>query len=119
MNFNQGLNALGNAVSAIRSNDQLALGMPEPVVTNVVNFVSLGFSGSITLAFEVPIANGAGNDVRIDEATWGNNTCNNYPEKADVFASQDGTNFIYLGQACHDASFDLGLLLLASLNVLL
>jgi len=110
VNFTQGQRADATNVIAIRSNATQALGMPEPVVNNVVNFVSLGFGGSITLAFEIPIANGAGNDIRIDEATWGNNTCNNYPEKADVFASQDGTNFIYLGRACHDASFDLGVM---------
>jgi hypothetical protein len=110
VNLSQGLNAIGNAVAAIRSNAELALGMPEPVVTNVVNFVSLGFGGSITLAFEAPIANGDGNDIRIDEATWNNNPCNRYPERADVFASQDGVNFVYLGVACQDASFDLGAL---------
>jgi len=108
VNFNQGPSVLGSAVSVIRSNANQALGQPEAVVTNVVNFVSLGFGGTITVAFETPIANGAGNDIRLDEATWGNNPCSRYPEKADVFASQDGTNFIYLGQACQDASFDLG-----------
>jgi hypothetical protein len=108
--FVQGNRRDFSAVSPVRSNPSLALGQPEPVVNNVVNFVSLGFGGSITLAFEAPIANGSGNDIRIDEATWGNNTCNNYPEKADVFASQDGTNFIYLGQTCHDGSFDLGVM---------
>ena len=108
VNFNQGPNVLGSAVSGIRSNANQALGQPEAVVTNVVNFVSLGFGGTITVAFESPISNGAGNDIRLDEATWGNNPCSRYPEKADVFASQDGTNFIYLGQACQDASFDLG-----------
>ncbi len=110
VNFIQGDSFDGTTVSAIRSNAEHALGMPEPVVTNVVNFVSLGFGGSITLAFEAPIANGAGNDIRIDEATWGNNPCNRYPERADVFASQDGVNFVYLGVACQDASFDLGAL---------
>ncbi len=110
VNFNQGPNVLGSAVSGIRSNATKALGQPEAVVTNVVNFVSLGFGGTITVALETPIANGAGNDIRLDEATWGNNPCSRYPEKADVFASQDGTNFIYLGQACQDATFDLGAL---------
>ncbi len=110
VSFNQGDSFDGTSVSAIRSNAELALGMPEPVVTNVVNFVSLGFGGSITLAFEAPIANGEGNDIRIDEATWNNNPCNRYPERADVFASQDGVNFVYLGVACQDASFDLGAL---------
>ncbi len=110
MNFVQGQRADATNVMAIRSNAELALGMPEPVVTNVVNFVSLGFGGSITLAFEAPIANGEGNDILINEATWGNNSCNNYPETADVFASQDGVNFIYLSRVCQDAELDLGAL---------
>ena len=110
VDFVQGLNSTGGAVPAIRSNATQALGQPEAVVTNVVNFVSLGFGGTITVAFQTPIANGDGNDIHLDEATWGNNPCSRYPEKADVFASQDGTNFIYLGQACQDASFDLGTL---------
>jgi hypothetical protein len=108
VNFSQGQRADATNVTAIRSNPELALGMPEPVVTNVVNFVSLGFGGSITLAFEAPIANGEGNDILINEATWGNNSCNNYPETADVFASQDGSNFVYLGRVCQDAELDLG-----------
>lgn len=108
VNFSQGQRADATNVTAIRSNPELALGMPEPVVTNVANFVSLGFGGSITLAFEAPIANGAGNDIRIDEATWNNNPCNRYPETADVFASQDGSNFVYLGRVCQDAELDLG-----------
>jgi hypothetical protein len=109
-NFVQGTMANGLTVSAVRSNAAQALNQPETVVDGVVNFVSLGFGGSITLAFEAPIANGAGADIRIDEATWGNNPCNRYPERADVFASQDGSNFVYLGQVCQDATLDLGVL---------
>ena len=108
VSFEQGTRRDGTPVSAVRSDANLALGMPEAVVNNVVNFVSLGFGGSLTLAFETPIANGPGADIRIDEATWGNKTCNNYPESADVFASQDGINFVYLGRVCQDAELDLG-----------
>jgi hypothetical protein len=110
VDFVQGLNSTGGAVPSIRSNATQALDQPEAVVTNVVNFVSLGFGGTITVAFQTPIANGAGNDIQLNEATWGSYPCSRYPEKADVFASQDGTNFIYLGKACQDASFDLGTL---------
>jgi hypothetical protein len=108
--FVQGTTANGLNVPANRSNPEQALNQPETVVDGVVNFVSLGFGGSITLAFETPVANGAGDDIRIDEATWGNNPCNRYPERADVFASQDGSNFVYLGQVCQDATLDLGVL---------
>ncbi len=108
VDFVQGLNSDGLPVEPARSNSTLALGEPETVVEGIVNFASLGFGGSITLAFEAPIANGDGADIRIDEATWGNNPCNRYPETADVFASQDGINFVYLGRSCQDMSLDLG-----------
>lgn len=108
VDFAQGLNSDGLPVEQARSNSTLALGEPETVVEGIVNFASLGFGGSITLAFEAPIANGDGADIRIDEATWGNNPCNRYPETADVFASQDGINFVYLGRNCQDMSLDLG-----------
>ncbi|MFN5371525.1 MAG: PKD domain-containing protein, partial [Bacteroidia bacterium] len=111
VDFIQGYNSSGGPVETIRSNSAQAIGLPEPVVDGVVNFVSLGFGGSITLSFAGPIANGPGADIRIDEATWGaSNTCNRYPETADVFASQDGINFVYLGRGCQDMSLDLGLL---------
>lgn len=76
------------------------------------NFVSLGFGGEITLKFFQPFANGPGPDVQIFETSFQEleaETCEDYPEQADVFASQDGRSFIYLGRACRDdASFDLG-----------
>ena len=108
--FTQGLRAGKTAVAPLRSNPQEALFMPEPVVNGVVNFVSLGFGGSITLAFEEPVANGSGADLHISDVTWGRNPCSSYPEQADVFASQDGINFVYLGRACQSANFDLGAL---------
>lgn len=104
----QGKTKSGQAVQAIRSNPEQALGTPEPVVDNVVNFYSLGFGGEITLEFDQPIANGAGPDVRVTEATWHGRTCSGYPESAHVFASQDGLFYSYLGKACHSESFDLG-----------
>jgi hypothetical protein len=108
IDFAQGLNSVGLPVEPTRSHAIFSLGAPEAVVDGIVNFVSLGFGGSITLAFEGPVANGAGADIRIDEATWGVNPCNRYPETADVFASQDGINFVYLGRGCQDMSLDLG-----------
>jgi hypothetical protein len=110
VDFAQGLNSVGLPVEPARSHAIFSLGAPEAVVDGIVNFVSLGFGGSITLAFEAPVANGAGADIRIDEATWGINPCNRYPETADVFASKDGINFVYLGRGCQDMSLDLGAL---------
>lgn len=97
----QGNRKDGLPVLAIRSNTSEVLGAPDPVINNVVNFYSLGFTGYITVKFNQPIANGPGDDIRVYEATWNNRNCNNYPERAEVFGSQDGCNFLYMGQVCH------------------
>ncbi len=108
-NIKQGKTKAGNPVLPIRSNTEKALGQPEPTATGVVNFYALGFGGEMTLEFDGAIANGPGADVKIHETTFGNG-CATYPEKADIFASQNGNDFTYLGRACQTESFDLGLL---------
>lgn len=97
----QGNRKNGLPVLGVRSNTSQALGAPDPVINNVVNFYSLGFTGYITVKFDQPVANGPGDDIRVYEATWNNKTCSNYPERAEVFGSQDGCNFLYMGQVCH------------------
>jgi hypothetical protein len=82
--------------------------MPEG--TDTENFVSLGFGGEITLKFGSPIKNGEGADVRVVESTFGNIGCNRYPETIRAFASQDGCNFVFIGEGCQDTDFDLGML---------
>lgn len=104
----QGLNKLNLPVEMIRSNPVQALGAPDPVINGVVNFYSLGFGGYLTVEFENPIKNGPGPDVKIHEATWNNSSCSSYPERAEIFASQDGCNFIYLGTICQTDSLELG-----------
>ena len=76
-----------------------------------VNFVSLGFGGQIILEMENPIFNGPNADFMVYETTFGNaaGKCGRSPEKIKAYASQDGCNFIYLGEDCQDASFDLGI----------
>jgi hypothetical protein len=99
----------GSDVVLNRQNSSLSLGAPEPVITNNINFVSLGFGGQLTLDFGGPIANGDGADVQIYEATWNNKTCANYPEMAEVFASQNGCDWIYVGLVCtNGGDVDLG-----------
>lgn len=106
--FNQQKRNDGTTIEEGRSNPAKALGMPEG--TDTENFVSLGFGGEITLKFGSPIKNGEGADVRVVESTFGNIACNRFPETIRAFASQDGCNFVYLGQRCQDADFDLGAL---------
>lgn len=106
VNFTQGTTNLVNPVSPERSNPNLSLG--ETTNSDVLNFVSLGFAGEITIRMSQPIRNGEGNDLKIWETTYNSPSCNVYPEKAWVFASQDGCNFISLGLICQDSELDLG-----------
>jgi len=108
VSFEQGNRLDGTDVLAVRSNTTNSLGESELVVEGITNFTSLGFGGSITLAFEYPIANGIGADVQINEATWNNLSCDHYPESADVFASQNGTDFVFCGKVCRSGNVDLG-----------
>jgi hypothetical protein len=99
----------GSDIIEERRNPAKALGAPEN--DQSMNFVALGFGGELTLKFASPIANGDNNDLKITESTFGAaNNCSRYPERVQVFASQDGCNFIYLGEGCQDAEFDLGVM---------
>lgn len=89
----QGLLKDGGAVRPGRSD-------PSAVLTWDTNrletdFFSLGFDGSIIVEFDCCIRNGDGPDVLVVEDTWGA-----YPsETAKVYASPDGENWLYLGEA--------------------
>jgi len=108
ISFNQKKAINETAVVSGRSQSSKALCAPQN--NNTDNFVSLGFGGDITLKFGKAIRNGAGNDIRVYETTFGNLSCTAYPEKAQVFASQDGCRFVYLGEICQDGTVDLGAL---------
>jgi len=71
---------------------------------NEHNFFSLGFSNETTgaawiiIAFDYPVIDDSGADVRVIEDTWGGP--GTYPlESADVYASQDKVVWKYLGNA--------------------
>lgn len=72
-----------------------------------MNFVSLGFGGSIVMKYSQYIVNVPGNDVTVYETTWGDPSCTpNVSESAKVEFSQDGFNWVSV-QACHNGSFDI------------
>jgi hypothetical protein len=98
----------GSLIPLERRNPSMAIGQPQN--NDALNFVSLGFGGEITLMFSQGIANGNGFDLKVTESTFGNLNCNRYPERVQAYASQDGCKFVYLGEACQDAMFDLGAL---------
>ena len=107
VSFRQGKTNTGAVINSDRSNPNLALGAPQNDQT--INFVSLGFGGEITLKFCKAIKNGPGKDVKVVETTWGGTfTCEKNPEKIRAFASQDGCLFVYIGEGCQDAEFELG-----------
>jgi hypothetical protein len=112
ISFNQKKRNDGSTVISTRSIATKALGAPQSsdVATSESNnnFVALGFGGDITLKFGSPIKNGAGNDVRVVETSFGTPACSRYPEKIRAYASQDGCNFVYMGEGCQDTDFDLG-----------
>jgi hypothetical protein len=76
--FSQGLDALGNPVSALRSDPTAALGAPDGA------FVALGFGGSITLSFGTLF----GSPGAVIEIT--NLSRDTYIETADVFGITEG-----------------------------
>ena len=104
-NFTQGMMKNGNPVPSSRSNASNALGAPQG--TDVVNFVSLGFGGQITLSFDYLVYDKPGTDLTIVETSYGNPTCANYPESARIEISMDNVNWFYVdGEVCLDESID-------------
>jgi hypothetical protein len=98
----------GTPVPASRAIPTNALGLPEG--TNAVNFVALGFGGSLVLKFDYVIFdNPLTTDIRITETSFGNPSCAAYGEKAMVEGSLDGINWILLTDedVCLDGEVDI------------
>ncbi|WP_081740475.1 T9SS type A sorting domain-containing protein [Aquimarina pacifica] len=114
--FDQGRRRDGRKISRSRSNPQHALGIAEERKHH--NFVSLGFGGSITIALDNEIFDNADADeFAVFESTgFFEIPCYYYPEKAEVFASQDGITYVSLGTTCQDGVFDLAVGNLSSAN---
>jgi uncharacterized repeat protein (TIGR01451 family) len=111
-----GTNRNGTSIAANRMDPTKALGPAQD--DDTLNFVSLGFNlqeqaGVAELVLDFApyvIVNGAGMDVRVTETSYGdrNRDWTRYPEQADVYASEDGVNWVYIGNARKDGDFDLG-----------
>ena len=92
--YDQGQKKDGSNVDANRSVPEQGLVLE--LGQNVSNFFSLGFGGWTIVSFDNVFVDGPGNDIKITEDTWGGG----YPlEKADVYVSQDGTTWAFLGTA--------------------
>ncbi len=99
----QGTSKSGGAIAANRTDASKALGAPERAGQLV--FVSLGYGGSLTLAFDGAIPNGPGDDIEVVETSYGNPSCASYPEHADVYVSVDGVSFFFAKTICRTDGF--------------
>lgn len=94
--FSQGLNSASQPIEAARSNPNLALGAPQN--NDTMNFVSLGFGGSITLGFASPFTLPS---AIVIETTYGNPA--GHPEAALVYvgvgADAASATYYLVGQA--------------------
>ncbi len=104
----QGLKKNGNPVNANRSDPNDVLGAPDGSGNPVFGFFSLGFGvgfgGTITIAFEFPVEDGAGVDLSFHEIT---NDRDFYPlEKAKVEVSSDGSTWYEIGEATSEPGGD-------------
>ncbi len=108
VSYSPGLRKDGTPILGERSNPENALGAPQG--TDDINFVSLGFGGSLILEFDSRIINRTGTDFKITETSYNEPVCDTYPETAHVYASKDGDTWEDLGTGCLDSEYDLGVL---------
>ena len=91
INYTPGLQKDGNPV--VQNDPTQALGIAEATDADGT-YVSLGFGGEITLGFENPICNGAGDDLQLIEVTR-----EPFPDElVDVYVS-DGGPFVLIASA--------------------
>ena len=109
ISFKQGRRKDYGLISSAFSNPKSAVGSPQNDDSNnsIVNYVSLGFGGELTMKFQNPISNGPGNDLRVVETSFGSPTCGNNKERVRVYLSEDGITWKLAGDGCMDADFDL------------
>lgn len=100
--FNQGLNNINGPVSISRSDSSKALYKPQNVdiENGIINFVSLGFGGDITLKLQNKYPVNATTTLSMYETTYIYNDCSLYGESAEVYLSDDNINYVYLGETC-------------------
>ena len=96
----------GTPILTERTDPTNSLGVAE--MNDTVNFVSLGFGGTLILSFDNYIINGFGDDLEVIETSYGSPSCGSYPEHVTVYASQDGIDWTELGTECLDSTYDLG-----------
>ncbi len=122
VSYSQGPRADGvSPIGVTRSNQDNALGGIGSHDVNIgevannsasVEFVSLGFAGTIVLEFDNPICNQEGNDLTVYETSYSSPSCNAWPERALVWAAQVNCEDSYVlispeEGICQNADLDL------------
>ncbi|HEY0047320.1 MAG TPA: T9SS type A sorting domain-containing protein [Flavobacterium sp.] len=105
LGYVQGTKKNGSAINPNRTNAQNALGQPQ--MDDTINFVTLGYGGSLQLSFNGSVFNEEGDDLQVIETSFGSPSCENYTEKVDVEVSIDGTTWYSVGTGCMDFTIDL------------
>jgi hypothetical protein len=110
VSFNQALDNNNNPIQLARSNPAKALGVPQnsDAASSPINYVSLGFGGSITVGFTSPIPVTPNTVLNTYETTY-NYTCDQYPETSQIYVSKDGTDYFLVGESCGSNSLPLQL----------
>ena len=103
LEYIEGTNSNGGAIALSRTDSSKATGAPQRVDQDV--FVTLGYGGSITLGFDGAVPNLEGDDIEIVETSFGNPSCDAYPEYAKIYVSQDGIDFVYASTVCRTNGF--------------
>jgi len=98
LSYVQGTQSNGSPIATNRTNSAMALGTPEG--TDALVFVTLGYGGSLILAFDGSIPNEAGDDIEVVETSFGTPGCLAYREYADVYVSQNGVNYFFTRTIC-------------------
>ena len=101
----EGTTKNGGTIPAERTNINNVIGQPQ--YTDTVNFLTLGYGGSVTLCFDGPVYNGDGDDIFVVETSFYNVTCETYKEYADIEVSMDGNTWYSIGTGCLDFGVDI------------
>ncbi len=110
ISFTQGLNKNGSAVALSYSDPSRALGAPQlsDLAGAPVNYVSLGFGGSITLEMDrLVFKRATGGEIQIAETSTGSPSCASNPEQAKIYTSLNGTSWVTIGTICSDGQLSI------------
>jgi hypothetical protein len=117
VSYHQGFQKNEQAIPTQFSDPLKALGEPDASdsPSDPPRHFSLGYNGFIVVELSSNLNDQPGNDLTIHEMSFGDPSFSSHPERAEVFVSQNGTQWISLGltgsaQDCNaplDKSFDL------------